>query len=161
MIISEIFSNRHVTSLRLPLQQCPGFDFYLAWFKNFSPSCWVTHSVEDSLASTAAQQNQDRQLGHGVNGWLSPRAMHTCWFTNTTHHFSISHPIWNSLFIYSLLPFSTSSFAGKHILEASVEREANNFLRLMSEEYGFKWKGRDGRWTVTHLLTGKWWEHCL
>lgn len=85
-IISEIFRSRHVTSLLLPLQQCPGFDFYLAWFNHFSPSCWV-----DSLASTAAQQSQSRQFGYGTNGCLSPRAVRMCWFTDTTHHFSISH----------------------------------------------------------------------
>lgn len=89
--ISEILRNGHVTSLLLPLQQCTGFDFYLAWFNNFSPSCWVTDSVVDSLAPTTAQQSQSRQFGCRANGCLSPRAMHIHWFMYTTYHFSMPH----------------------------------------------------------------------
>ena len=72
--ISDTFRNRYVTSL-LPLQQCTGVDFYLAWLcRNFSPSCGVTDWVVDSLASTAAQRSQSREFGCGANGCLSPRA---------------------------------------------------------------------------------------
>lgn len=105
-----------------------GFNFCFAWFHHCSPSCWVTDSVVDGLASTTAQRSQGTSFGHEANGCLLPKAVvhlqiygHSPSFQHFPPPYGTPHP---SIHSYSLVLFPLHHLQGNAFWKHGGNRQA-------------------------------------